>query len=113
MLPVAGGAYAGLNIPLGPKLQPNATAAWAAIGNKIRTGQQLPVLPPQPQPPPPPPPPLSLVGLADAMLIHSGMHTDDDGAHAQIEQLSNELAEARALIRSLRAQVQAVQDPTA
>ena len=114
MLPVAGGAYAGLNIPLGPKLQPNATAAWAAIGNKIRAGQQLPVPPLQPPPsPPPPPPPLSLVGLADAMLSHSGMHTDDDGAHAQIEQLSNELAEARALIRSLRAQVQAVQDPTA
>lgn len=40
------------------------------------------------------------------------MRTDVDGAHAQIEQLSNELAKAGALIHSLRAQVQALQDAT-
>ena len=109
LLPIAGGAYAGLNIPLGPKLQPNATAAWATIGNKITAGQQLPVLP---SPPPPPLPSPSPIGLADAMFSHSGVRTEDTGAHAQIEQLSNELAKSRALIHSLRAQVQALQDPT-
>eukprot|EP01052_Picozoa_sp_SAG31_P037008 SAG31_NODE_4704_length_3021_cov_4.117043_2_plen_127_part_00 len=105
LLPVAGGAYAGLNIQLGPKWQPNATAAWAAIGNKIRAGQQLPVLPLSPPPPP-------LIASADATRGHSGTYTDD-GADAHIKRLSSELAEARALIHSLRAQVQALQDPTA
>ena len=108
LLPIAGGAYAGLNIQLGPKWQPNATAAWAAIGNKIRAGQHLPVLPLTPPPPPPPP----LIASLDATTGHPGTHTGD-GADAQVERLSSELAKARALIRSLRAQVQALQAPAA
>ena len=37
-------AYVGINVWLGPQSQPNATATWAAIGQKIRAAQGLPLL---------------------------------------------------------------------
>ena len=37
-------AYVGINVWLGPKSQPNATATWGAIGQKIRAAQGLPLL---------------------------------------------------------------------
>ena len=101
----AAGALGALDVSGALGTEPNATATWATIGNKIRAGQHLPVLPLSPPPPP-------LIASADAILGHSGTYTDD-GADAHIKRLSSELAEARALIHSLRAQVQALQDPTA
>ena len=86
-LPLDGGAYVGLNVMLGPELQPNATATWAAIGQKIRNGQQLPAVGVNSDSEALPPP-------------HTG--TDDD------ESLPADLDKAHEIIRNLRAQIRAL-----
>eukprot|EP01052_Picozoa_sp_SAG31_P010169 SAG31_NODE_548_length_14222_cov_10.926574_7_plen_101_part_00 len=83
--PLSGGAYAGLNVALGPHLQPNATRAWAAIGTKIRAGQAQ-ALP-------------NLGGETRSPL-------DELPAEAeQQEEMPASLEEAHRMIRSLRARL--------
>ena len=85
--PLSGGAYAGLNVGLGPRLQPNATRAWAEIGTKIRAGQgqSVPVL-----------------GDETRSL------RDEVRAEAEAEAMPASLEEAHRMIRSLQAQLRAV-----
>ena len=85
--PLSGGAYAGLNVGLGPHLQPNATRTWAEIGTKIRAGQgqSLPVLGGETRSP-----------------------LDEVRAEAEAEEMPASLEEAHRMIRSLRAQLRAV-----
>ena len=44
-LPLDGGAYVGLNVMLGPELQPNATATWAAFVANLRAASSRASLP--------------------------------------------------------------------
>ena len=77
--PLDGGAYVGLNVVLGPHLQPNATRAWMEIGKKIRAGQGQ-----------------SLPTLGDEAHVR---------AEAEEEEMPASLEEAHRVIRSLRAQL--------
>ena len=82
--PLDGGAYVGLNVVLGPHLQPNATRAWMEIGKKIRAGQgqSLPTLGGEARSP-----------------------REDVRAEAEEEEMPASLEEAHRMIRSLRAQL--------
>ena len=82
--PLDGGAYVGLNVVLGPHLQPNATRAWMEIGKKIRAGQGQ-----------------SLPTLGD----EARSPREDVRAEAEEEEMPASLEEARRMIRSLRAQL--------
>ena len=98
--PISGGAYAGLNLWLGPKTQPNATRAWANIGAKIRAGQgqSLPALGSET------PPPRDEV-RADTVQADSRTDPRGPAGHSEAEdgEMPTSLEEAHAMIRSLRA----------
>ena len=83
--PLSGGAYAGLNVGLGPRLQPNATRAWAEIGTKIRAGQ----------------------GQSVPVLGDETRSLRED-VRAEAEAMPASLEEAHRMIRSLQAQLRAV-----
>ena len=84
--PLDGGAYAGLNVALGPALQPNATRAWAEIGRKIRAGQGQ-----------------SLPALGD----ETRSRRDEVRAETEDGEMPASLEEAHRMIRSLQAQLRA------
>ena len=97
--PISGGAYAGLNLWLGPKTQPNATRAWANIGAKIRAGQgqSLPALGSET------PPPREEV-RADTVQDSRTDPRDPVGqSETEDGEMPTSLEEAHAMIRSLRA----------
>jgi hypothetical protein len=85
--PLDGGAYAGLNVALGPALQPNATQAWAEIGSKIRAGQGQ-----------------SLPALGDET---PRSRRNEIRAETEDGEMPASLEEARRMIRSLQAQLRA------
>ena len=97
--PISGGAYAGLNLWLGPKTQPNATMAWAEIGAKVRAGQgqSLPALGDETETGP-------SGDEVPADTVNADLRTDSRG-HSETEdgEMPTSLEEAHAMIRSLRA----------
>ena len=86
-LPIAGGAYAGVDVMLSPKVQPNATATWAAIGEKIRKGQGQPKMAAVPPPPPPPPLPTVVMTLEEEQEEWPELPTDLEEAQREILRL--------------------------